>query len=79
MSLEPGEAQHLTNDALSDLIQQIDPNAMLTRWVVLAEIVDAEGERGLWTLSAPDQRAWDTLGLLDYARALEHAAQRADP
>lgn len=66
--------QHQAHDALADLIREIDPGAMLTRWVLLLEVVDDQGERALWTIAAPDQKAWDTLGLLDYARAVETSA-----
>lgn len=51
---------------------------MATRWVVLVEVIDAEGERGLWLESPDDMRAWDVLGLLGYAKALEEAKVRWD-
>lgn len=69
-----------TRDRIADAIGQVmgDGGEMVTRWVALVEVIDAEGERGLWTLAADGQKAWDTLGMLDYARAVEHAAVTAD-
>jgi hypothetical protein len=48
----------------------------LTRFVVLAEIVDAEGKRVVTQVAADGMMAWDTLGLLDLARATELDALR---
>lgn len=62
--------------AVADLVAQVEPDAMVTRFVLLAEIVG--GDRAVWAFVAPDQRAWDTLGLLDYGRAIEHAAIATD-
>lgn len=70
--------RQVTQDALADMIAKLDPGAMLTRYIVLAEVVDAEGRRALWSGSAPDQKTWDTMGLLDYARAVEYAATAKD-
>jgi hypothetical protein len=46
----------------------------LMRFVVLAEIVDSNGERAVWQVAADGMKRWDTLGMLDHARAVEHAA-----
>ncbi|MBN6054498.1 hypothetical protein JYK22_21330, partial [Nonomuraea sp. RK-328] len=60
--------------ALSEVINRHEPSkAYLTRFVVLAEVVDGEGERMVWQVAADGMRAWDTLGLLDYARSVEYA------
>jgi hypothetical protein len=58
--------------AVSDLVQQIDPGAMVTRFVLLAEVIDAENDRALWSFVAPRATKWDTLGLLEFARVLEY-------
>jgi hypothetical protein len=54
-----------------------DGPAYLMRFVVLAEIVDAEGGRGLWQVAADGMMRWDTLGLLEHARDTECGS--ADP
>lgn len=54
--------------AVADLVQQLDPGAMVTRFVVLAEVMDADSDRALWAFTAPGATKWDTLGLLDFAR-----------
>ncbi len=57
--------------AVADLVQQIDPGTMMTKFVLLVECVDTEG-RGLWALSGPpDLKKWESLGMIEYARTLE--------
>lgn len=43
---------------------------MVTRWVVVAEVFESTGERGLWAFTAEDMKAWETLGMLTYAAQL---------
>lgn len=46
---------------------------MVTKWVTLIEVVDTNGNRGLWTATGDDVKAWDTLGLLQYGVELQRA------
>lgn len=48
---------------------------MVTRFVVIAETIDENGVRALWTQAADGQKAWDTLGLLRFAEHQELAAE----
>lgn len=57
--------------AVAELVQQIDPGCMVTRFIVLAEIIDADSDRAVWSFVAPDATKWDTLGLLEFARMRE--------
>ncbi len=66
-----------TREAVTDAITQAfrDQGAMLTRWTLLAEVIDHEdGGRSLWVLAPPESTTWDTLGLLAFATQLEQAA-----
>ncbi len=40
---------------------------LVTKWVALVESVNPDGERGLWTMTSADVKAWDTVGLLQHA------------
>ena len=60
-------------DAVSALVHEIDPGAMVQRFVLVAEVVDADGHRILWELVPPGAKAWDTLGLLGFALTREMA------
>jgi hypothetical protein len=54
----------------------------VTKWVALVETVAPDGTRGLWTMTAPDVMAWDTVGLLQHGLHLQHAqtlAARLEP
>jgi hypothetical protein len=44
-----------------------------TRWVVIAEALGADNERGLWLAVTPGARQWDTVGLLTYGLERERA------
>lgn len=76
--MDDRELQEAGLDAMQHLLNTIDPTAVVTRFVILAEVVDEEHGRCVWAIRAPDQRAWDTLGLLDFARSLEYAAADKD-
>lgn len=47
---------------------------MVIKWVAAVETMDADGERGVWTLADDEASPWDTLGLLTYALQTEQAA-----
>jgi hypothetical protein len=64
--------------AVSDLIQQLDPGAMVTRYILLAEVIDADSERAVWAFTAPDATKWDSLGLLEFGRLREYADPDGD-
>lgn len=67
-------------DAVVNLVAGIDPGAMTVGFVLAAEVVDARGERALWLLDAPGQKAWQTHGYLDHALTVQRgdtAAQGA--
>lgn len=40
---------------------------MVSRVVVIAEVVDEVGDRNFYTLHDPDMPVWDVLGMLTYA------------
>jgi hypothetical protein len=64
--------------ALAEVLSRHE-RSMLTRWVVVAETVEAEdGTRGLWCLAPDDAKKWDTLGLLHHALDVERANTIAD-
>jgi hypothetical protein len=65
--------------AVATMVARVEPDAVLVRFVVLAEIIGADSDRAVWMATGPDQRVWDTLGLLEYARAIQYAAVANDP
>ena len=50
----------------------------MTRFIILAEHVGSDSDRGVWMFIAPDMKVWDTLGLLEFARLSENSARIAD-
>jgi microcompartment protein CcmL/EutN len=51
---------------------------MLIKWVVIAESMGADGERGLWAMASADMKSWETLGFLEYSKAREYARRVAE-
>ena len=65
------------NDKVAGSIRDaIDPDnrgLILTKWTVIAEVIDSTGTRGLVRLFDPDMGIWDAVGLLDVvAEELRH-------
>lgn len=52
--------------------------SMTTKWFVLAETIDEDGERGLWTLASDGATSWDVKGMLREALDVEAAKTFAD-
>jgi hypothetical protein len=59
-------------------LRNLADTSLVVRWVVVAEIVDASGERALWTEANDDCKAWESVGLLQFALMREQAAFRED-
>lgn len=50
-----------------------EQDEMVTRWISIVEIIDANGTKMLWTLAPQEMRAWDSLGLLNFAIQMEQS------
>lgn len=59
-------------DAVSNFIRgrSASSSDMVQRFVLIVETIDAE-DRWISAFTAPGQKAWDTLGLLEFARNME--------
>lgn len=55
-------------DKMSDAIATAlaDQQELVTGWVAVVEVIDADGERCLRTLAGPDLKLWDGLGMAAY-------------
>ena len=58
---------------VAELVQEVQPGSMVQRFVLMVETIDNE-DRWISAFTAPDQKAWDTLGLLQYGLSYEQAA-----
>lgn len=52
--------------AIADILAKHE-GGFVTKWIALIEIVDDQGELGLWTTTSEGLMAWDTCGLLTHA------------
>lgn len=63
--------------AVSEALRD-EGSMMLTRAVVLAEVIEEDGSTALFVGCTPGTQAWQSLGMLRYAASLEDAATTAD-
>lgn len=65
------------NAAIERIVREHE-HGFVIRWVGLVETAGEDGTRGIWTMTSPDVKAWDTLGLLEYGKQLQVAQIVAD-
>jgi hypothetical protein len=63
----------LLNAIASDIADGVDGGVLVTDFVVIANCVDGDGDRSVYSKTAHDQRCSDTLGLLAFVLAREQA------
>ncbi len=61
------------HEQIQSIVAGNEPS-MVLKWVCLVETMDADGVRGLWTMTSPDVQAWDTAGLLQHGLHLQQMA-----
>lgn len=63
------------NRALDGVIQRAcaDAGTTVTKWVLVAEGIEQDGQRSLGAFCSPGVTGWDTIGMLDHQIAREHA------
>lgn len=69
MAATPEELEQVIDRAISDALGST--GQMVTRWLAVVEVVDEDGDRGLWTFAAAGTKRWDTLGMLADAQLRE--------
>ena len=64
-------------EAISGLLHELKDTKsdMVQRFVLLVETIDQD-DRWLSAFTAPGQKAWDTLGLLEFGRSMEWSARQ---
>ncbi|MDB5716270.1 MAG: hypothetical protein JWO15_3667 [Sphingomonadales bacterium] len=63
-----------SDNLVAQLIDGLDPGALVTKFVVIAEAIDTNGRRALYTASNEGAMNWDSVGLLRTALSMEEAA-----
>lgn len=59
--------------AIEEVFRRVE-GGIVTRWVLVAESVGPEGDRGLWCQRSKDMHPWEFLGMLDFALEVERAS-----
>lgn len=68
------ERDRIAEEKVAELVEAADPGALVTKFVLMVEVVDTDNERVLWAFASEGAKAWDTLGLIEYARMVEFSA-----
>lgn len=64
------DANEQALDAVARLINEVQPGAMVQKFVLLVETINDE-DRWLSAFTAPGQKRWDSMGMLEYGLTLE--------
>jgi hypothetical protein len=60
-------------EKVAELVQELYPGSMTQKFVLIIETIDEE-DRSLYCLTAPHQKAWDTMGLLSFSMSVEESS-----
>lgn len=72
-------ANEVALQRVGELMQEIQPGGMVQKFVLMVETIDGE-DRWLSSFTAPGQKAWDTMGMLQYGLSFEQNFQsHSDP
>lgn len=64
----------LSTAAQAGLAAALPTDTMLVKFVAIMEVIESDGRRALWTTVSPDCKAWESMGMLQWALACENAA-----
>ena len=64
--------------ALAEAITRVASGPLVTKWVVIAETVNSEGDRELERFTPPDVSSWDVIGMLDFHLTFERKRIQTD-
>jgi hypothetical protein len=73
--MEHDELRSMAAGKVQELMTEASPGCMVTQFLVLAVTMDQDGEKGMWALTPPDQRKWESLGLMEYHKQLSLASE----
>jgi len=68
------ESEDDSDNLISQFVSKLDPGAMVTKYVMVAEGIDNDGDRASYTATHEGATSWDVIGLLIYSFAREFAA-----
>jgi hypothetical protein len=71
------ELQVEIQEVLAELFAHRGGN-FLTRYVLLAEVMEEDGGKATWMSASPGMKSWETYGFLRFGLAHEDAAITAD-
>lgn len=70
---ESEEPNQDTDGFVSNLLEAIDSGAVMTKYVIIIEGIDTDGDRAIYTSTNDEASSWDVLGMVDYVHMKEQA------
>lgn len=55
------------HDGLASAVRE-DETAMVAKWVLVMEVITADGVPALWSMASPGMSMWDQIGMLQFRR-----------
>jgi hypothetical protein len=52
--------------AISKIVSDAEGAAMVTKWICLAEVIDEQGDKSLWSLGSHELSMWDRIGMVEF-------------
>ena len=60
-------------DAVQAMVETFSPGGLVNKFLIVAEVIDEDGQRDFWTVSHEGSTRWDNYGLLMEALQQEKA------
>lgn len=57
-------------DHVAQILEEMNPGCMMTKFILIAEGIDTDGERGVYTVQNDGAMLWDNIGMLEFALAI---------
>ena len=58
-------------EALGEAIAAVAEGPLVTKWLVLAEVIDSDGDKTFQYFKPGELTAWDSMGLLNFQLTVE--------
>lgn len=76
--IDPDNPEHhkkidgIMADALANVFREKFDGTYVTKFVMLVEVMDKNGEQSMWQANTPGMGAWDQLGFLEFGKMVAH-------
>lgn len=65
-----------TQDGIAEALKEA--KTILTKFILIAEIMEEDGDRVLWRVATDGMTSWEALGMIESARLIEEKTNYAE-